>query len=420
MFTDMRMTTAGSFMIVAIITFTITTLWPPSSRQRKYRNSFIIEKQSGPSQMAAFASARAVLGLRHEPHGMPADAPRRVTSRPPPLLATDEECEREGERMARVGVLIAGLLTLVALGAPPPAAAQSGTGNYPNQVVRIVVAISAGSAADVLARAAAEKLTQKWGQQVIVENRPGLAGSASVAKAAPDGYTFMVTANGFIVTGETNPNLSFDPLKDFTGVAQLASLPFILIANPSHKIEKLADLIAAAKARPGELNYASAGFGSTAFLAAALFTQVAGLKMQHVPYRGGPEAVTSVVRGDAHFYFATPFASRELIADGKLRALAVTGPSRVEAAPGVPTFAEAGLPAFRYDAWFGMFAPANVPPPILDKVSRDLVEVFADPELHKRLAAQGLLVATQPRAAFDALIKSDAERFAKLLRAMPK
>jgi tripartite-type tricarboxylate transporter receptor subunit TctC len=283
-----------------------------------------------------------------------------------------------------------------------------------------VVAISPGSAADVLARAAAEKLTQKWGQQVIVENRPGLAGTASVAKAAADGYTFMVTANGFLVLGETNPNLSFSPSKDFTGVAQLASLPFILVANPGHKTGTLRELIAAAKAQPGTLNYASAGFGSTAYLAAVLLTQVADVKMQHVPYRGGPEAVMSVVRGDAHFYFATPFAARELISNGQLRALAVTWPTRTDVAPGVPTFAEAGLPKFDYDAWFGMFAPAGVPQPIIDKVSRDLVEAFADPDLRKRLAAQGLIVATKPAAAFNALIASDSERFVKLLRETAK
>jgi tripartite-type tricarboxylate transporter receptor subunit TctC len=322
--------------------------------------------------------------------------------------------------MARIRALIAGFVALMAFCGTAPAWAQGAAGNYPNQVVRIVAAISPGSAADVLARAAAEKLTLKWGQQVIVENRPGVAGVASVANAASDGYTFLVTANGFLVLGETNPNLSFSPLKNFTGVAGLASLPFILVANPDHKNETLADLIAAAKAKPGALNYASAGFGSTAYLAAVLFTQVADVKMQHVPYRGGPEAVTSVVRGDSQFYFATPFASRELISDGKLRALAVTWPTRTEVAPGVPTFAEAGLPAFDYDAWFGLFAPAGVPQPIVDKVSSDVVEAFADPELAKRLAAQGLIVSTKPAAEFNALIKSDAERFINLLRSTAK
>jgi tripartite-type tricarboxylate transporter receptor subunit TctC len=322
--------------------------------------------------------------------------------------------------MARIRALTAGFVALIAFGAPEPASAQGSAADYPNQLVRIVAAISPGSAADVLARAAAEKLSQKWGKQVIVENRPGVAGTASVANAAPDGYTFLVTANGLLVLGETNANLPFNPQTSFTGVAGLASLPFVLVATSDRKYDGLRDLIAAAKAKPGALNYASAGFGSTAYLAAVLFTQAADVKMQHVPYRGGPEAVMSVVRGDAEFYFATPFASRELISDGKLRALAVTWPTRTDVAPGVPTFAEAGLPAFEYDAWFGLFAPTGVPQPIIDKVSRDIVEAFADPDLAKRLASQGLIVATKPVAEFNALIKSDSERFISLLRSTAK
>ena len=226
--------------------------------------------------------------------------------------------------MARVWALIAGFLAVIAFSVPAPASAQDAGANYPNQVVRIIAAVSPGSAADVLARAAAEKLTQKWNSQVIIENRPGVAGLASVANAAPDGSTFLLHANGFLVVGETNPNLPFSPQKDFTGVAGLASLPFVLVTPPERKYGTLRDLMAAAKAKPGALNYASSGFGSTAYLAAVLFTQAADVNMQHVPYRGGPEAVTSVVRDDSEFYFATLFASRQLIQGGKLLALAVT------------------------------------------------------------------------------------------------
>jgi tripartite-type tricarboxylate transporter receptor subunit TctC len=176
-----------------------------------------------------------------------------------------------------------------------PAQAQ----NYPNQVVRIVVPFSAGSATDILARAVAEKLSDRWSQQVVVENRPGIGGTTSVAKSAPDGYTLMLTSNGHTVAGVVNKNLQFDPVKDFAGITQVATVPLVLIINPDLPAKTVKEFIELAKAKPGTLNFASPGLGSTTFIAGALFKTTAKIDIVHVPYKGAPESVTSVIRGDS-------------------------------------------------------------------------------------------------------------------------
>ncbi|MBN8921315.1 MAG: hypothetical protein J0H62_11815 [Rhizobiales bacterium] len=322
--------------------------------------------------------------------------------------------------MKRLAAAIAMLCSVATFTAPARAQAPADAQNYPNQMVKIIVAISPGSAADLLARAAAEKLSQRWKQQVIVENRPGVAGIAAAAKSPADGYTLYLSANGHVVLGETNQNLPFDPIKDFTGVAQITTLPFVFISSPTLSAKNLKEFIADAKQRPGVMNYASAGYGSTAYLAAVLFTQAAGVNMTHVAYRGGPEAVMSVIRGDAQMYFATAYAAAELLDSGQVRGLAVTGPSRVPLVPKVPTFAEAGLPEFSYDTWFGVWAPAGTPDPIVQKVSRDLIAVMSEPEMKERLSKQGMVIATKPAKEFNEMVKADSARFISALRAVEK
>jgi tripartite-type tricarboxylate transporter receptor subunit TctC len=218
------------------------------------------------------------------------------------------------------------LLAAAAIGlASSGAAAQQG---YPNQLVRIVVPFSAGSATDLLARTVAEKLGEKWKQQVIVENRPGIAGTAAVAKSAADGYTLMLTSNGHTVAGVLNKALQFDPVKDFAGITPVASVPLVLISNPELPAKTVKELIDLAKEKPGQLNFASPGLASTTFIAGALFKDAAKIDVVHVPYKGAPEANMSVVRGDSHYYFTPANTAVELVQSGKVRALAVASDKR--------------------------------------------------------------------------------------------
>lgn len=305
------------------------------------------------------------------------------------------------------------------LGAAALAAASTSAlaqGDYPNQMVRIVVPFSAGSITDGLARILADKLSEMWKQQVIVENRAGLPGTTSVAKAAPDGYTLMLTSNGHTIAGVINKNLQFDPVKDFAGVSQVAAVPMVMIVPTEFPAKTLKDFIAMAKDKPGQLNFSSAGVASTSFLSAEIMRQNANVNMVHVPYKGAPEAVTAVVRGDAQMYFAPIPAARELGEAGKVRVMAINSAKRVPQLPDTPTVAESGLPDYKYDSWFGVLAPAGTPKPILTKVSQDIAKALALPDVKQKLEVQGSIPAPNTPEQFDAIIKSDTERYGKILR----
>ena len=296
--------------------------------------------------------------------------------------------------------------------APPADAAK-----YPEQMVRLVVPFSAGSMTDLLARVVVDKLSERWKQQVIVENRPGLAGTSSVAKATADGYTLMLTSNGHTVIGSLNKNLSFDPLRDFVGVSQVATTPLILAAPPESATKSVKELIAAAKAKPGALNYSSAGLGSTSGIAGELFKQTTQTDIVHLPFRGLPESQTAVIRGDVAMAFTFFNVGGDLIQGGKMRGLAVTGTKRLSGLPDVPTFKEAGLPEFQYDAWFGILAPAATPKAIVAKVSQAVAEVLRLPDVKARFEPQGVELKSSPPDTFDAVIRSDAERYGKIIKA---
>jgi len=292
----------------------------------------------------------------------------------------------------------------------------SAQADYPNQMVRMVVPFSAGSITDGFARILADKLTIVWKQQVIVENRAGLAGTTGVAKSAPDGYTLMLTSNGHTVAAVLNKSVPFDPVRDFAGVTQVASVPLVLIAPPDLPAKSLKELIALAKEKPGTLNFASSGLASTAYVSGELFKQTAGINIVHVPYKGAPESLTGIMRSDSHMFFAGINIALDLIQSGKVQPLAVATSKRIATLPNVPTFAEAGMPEFAYDAWFGIMAPANTPGAILGKVSRDVAAVLQMPDVQKRLESQGVVTVVSTPQAFDALIRSDTERFGKMLR----
>jgi tripartite-type tricarboxylate transporter receptor subunit TctC len=292
----------------------------------------------------------------------------------------------------------------------------SAQGDYPNQMVRIVVPFSAGSITDGLARILADKLATVWKQQVIVENRAGLPGTTSVAKATPDGYTLMLTSNGHTIAGVINKNIQFDPVKDFSGVSQVAAVPMVMIVPPDFPAKSLKEFLQMAKDKPGQLNFSSAGIASTSFLSAEIMRQAADVKMVHVPYKGAPEAVTAVVRGDAQMYFAPIPSAQELGATGKVRVMAINSAKRVPQLPDTPTVAESGLPDYKYDSWFGVLAPAGTPKPILDKVSKDIAQVLAMADVKEKLQVQGSIPAPNTPEQFDAIIKSDTERYGKILR----
>jgi tripartite-type tricarboxylate transporter receptor subunit TctC len=307
------------------------------------------------------------------------------------------------------------LLGIAALAAAcGPAAAQ---GDYPNQLVRIVVPFSAGSITDGLARILADKLAIAWKQQVIVENRAGLPGTTSVAKAAPDGYTLMLTSNGHTIAGVINKSIQFDPVKDFAGVSQVAAVPMVMIVPPEFPAKSLKEFLQMAKEKPGQLNFSSAGVASTSFLSAEIMRQAANVNMVHVPYKGAPEAVTAVVRGDAQMYFAPIPSAQELGAAGKVRVMAINSARRVPQLPDTPTVAEAGLPDYKYDSWFGVMAPAGTPKPILAKISKDIALVLDMPDVKEKLQVQGSIPAPNTPEQFDAIIKSDTERYGKIMRA---
>ena len=287
---------------------------------------------------------------------------------------------------------------------------------YPEQMVRLVVPFSAGSMTDLLARVVVEKLSERWKQQVIVENRPGLAGTASVAKATADGYTLMLTSNGHTVIGNLNKNLAFDPLKDFVGVSQVATTPLILVAPPESATTSVKELIAAAKAKPGALNYSSAGLGSTTGIAGELFKQTTQTDIVLLPFRGLPESQTAVIRGDVAMAFTFFNVGGDLIQGGKMRGLAVTGAKRLAGLPDVPTFAEAGLPEFQYDAWFGILAPAATPKPIVARVSEAVAAVLQMPDVKARFEPQGVELKSSPPDTFDAVLRSDAERYGRIIK----
>ncbi|HEX7205068.1 MAG TPA: tripartite tricarboxylate transporter substrate binding protein [Xanthobacteraceae bacterium] len=311
----------------------------------------------------------------------------------------------------RTTLLALSTMAAAAFGGTLDASAQA----YPNQVVRIIVPFSAGSITDGLARILADKLGDLWKQQVIVENRPGLPGTTAVAKSAPDGYTLMLTSNGHTIASAINKSIQYDPVKDFAGVSRVAAVPLVAIVPPDFPGKTLKDFIAAANEKPGQLNFSSAGIASTSYLSAEILKQDAKINIQHVPYKGAPEATTAVIRNDVQMYMAPIPSTQELTATGKVKALAINSAKRVPQLPDVPTVAET-LPNYKYESWFGVLAPAGTPQAILTKVSEDIAKVLEMPDVREKLLAQGSIPSPTTPAEFDAINKSDTERYGKILK----
>jgi tripartite-type tricarboxylate transporter receptor subunit TctC len=289
---------------------------------------------------------------------------------------------------------------------PTPAQAQA----YPSQLVRIVVPFTPGSQTDILGRAYADKLQEMWKRDVIVENKPGLAGTASTAKAPPDGYTLLLSSNGHAMIESLNSNLTFDPVKDFVGVAKLAIVPGILVVQPESGPKSLKEMIDLAKAKPGALNYASAGLGSASSIGVELVKAQTGINLVHVPYRGLPEAHTSVIRGDAVVFMTFFSAGGDLIEGKRLRPIGVTTARRLAVLPDVPTLQEGGVAGYAYDPWFGLMAPAGTPKPIIDRIASEVRSIFADRGLRDKLAVQDMVaVEGSDPASFTARVVAETQ-----------
>ena len=292
-----------------------------------------------------------------------------------------------------------------------PASAQT----YPAQTVKIIVPFSPGSVTDIMARIVADEMGRQWNQQVIVENRAGISGTVAVAGAKPDGYTLMLTSNGHTVSGLTNNNASFDPVKDFVGITRVCSAPYVLIVNPEVKAKTVKELTDLARQNPGKFNFSSPGLGSSTFIAGALFRKAAGIDVVHVPYKGAPESVMAVLRGEAQMYFAPINLAKELAESGKVRAIALATPNRNPSMPDVPTFTEAGLP-FVYDGWFGLMAPAGVSKEIVAKINKDVVAMLQTQEAKDKLAAQFVIPVTDTPEQFAKIIRDETANLTQVFK----
>ena len=292
---------------------------------------------------------------------------------------------------------------------------------YPNRPIKLVVPFPAAGTTDILARAAAQKLTESLGQAVVVDNRPGAGGNIGsdlVAKSAPDGYTLLM---GTVGTHAINPSLyakmPYDHIKDFVPVVLVASVPNVLVVNLDLPVNSVADLIKLAKAKPGAINFASSGSGTSIHLSGELFKTMAGVDMTHVPYKGSSPALTDVMGGQVQVMFDNLPSSLALIKAGKLRAIAVTSMVRAPALPNVPTINESGLPGFEASSWFGVLAPAGTPAPIVARINAEVNKWLQSADAREKLLAQGAEAAGGSPEQFAAFIRSETEKWAKVVKA---
>jgi tripartite-type tricarboxylate transporter receptor subunit TctC len=296
---------------------------------------------------------------------------------------------------------------------------QSMAQSWPTKPIRVVVPFSAGSGTDIVARTVMEQLSQQLGQPIIVENRVGAGGTigiGSVAKADPDGYTLLVQSTSFAVVASTYSNPGYDSRKDFAGISALVSLPNVLVVAPN-RYKSLKDLVEAAKANPGKMNYASAGAGSAAHLNGERFRLATNTQVQHVPYKGGPEGLTAVMSGECDFYFIPLPAARGLVSGGKLAILAVSGSQRSAQLPNIPTTVEAGFPNSDYDFWIGFWAPKATPKAIVDRLNAETVKALNNPEMKDKLARVGGDPLPMRTSQFDEFVSKEIDVNAALVKA---
>jgi tripartite-type tricarboxylate transporter receptor subunit TctC len=308
------------------------------------------------------------------------------------------------------------LLVLAAVCAVSLAQAQT----YPARLITMIVPLQAGSSLDVVIRIVAQKMAEGLGQQIVIENQPGAAGAIGaerVMRAAPDGYT-IAAFNDALLTMVPNlrKNIAYDPLKSFAPVSLMGNNSWLLVAHPSLPAKNVAELIALAKARPGELNYSSGGNGSPQHIAMELFQSLAGIKLTHVPYKGTTQATLDVISGQIPMMFSGTNAVLPQVREGRLRALGAGGDTRSPLLPAVPTVAEAGVPGFKFVTWFGLFVPLNTPKEVIARLHTELSKALAAPDVREKLVAQGIDIETSTPEQLTALTKARLEQMARIIK----
>ncbi|MDW5442786.1 tripartite tricarboxylate transporter substrate binding protein [Polaromonas sp. SM01] len=290
---------------------------------------------------------------------------------------------------------------------------------YPTKPVTIVVPFSPGGATDIMSRLLAERLNKRLGQPVIVENKPGagtMIASEYVAKAAPDGHTLLLAASSLGIAPSLYSKVNYDPIKDFTPVSQVASVVHVLVVHPSIPVKNVGELVTWLKANPTKANYGSVGAGTSTHLEAELFNSVAGVKMQHIPYKGSAPALMDLVGGQLQVMFDAYASSGPFIKDGRARLLAVTTAQRSKSLPDTPTVAESGLPGYEAMPWLGLVAPAKTPPAVVNKLYAELHEVLKEPEVQEKFRSLGLDIIGSKPDEFRAFLRKDIVKWAKVVK----
>jgi tripartite-type tricarboxylate transporter receptor subunit TctC len=311
--------------------------------------------------------------------------------------------------------------TVLATAVLATVSAGASAADYPTKPIRLVVPFAAAGTTDFLARAIAQKLGQNMGTSVVVDNRPGAGGNIGsdiVAKADPDGYTLLLgTVGTHAINASLYKKMPYDTVKDFAPVTLVASVPNIVVVNPSVPVKSIKELLALAKSKPGQLTFASSGNGSSIHLSGELFKSMAGVDMLHVPYKGSGPAVSDLVGGQVNLMFDNMPSSLPHVKSGRLRAIAVTGSKRSPAVPDLPTIAESGVPGYDSVAWFGVLAPAGTPPAIVHKLNAEIIKVLKSPDVAQRLSSQGAEPVYNTPEEFSAYIKTEMGKWAKVVKA---
>ncbi|MGZ8203066.1 MAG: Bug family tripartite tricarboxylate transporter substrate binding protein [Burkholderiales bacterium] len=317
--------------------------------------------------------------------------------------------------------LSAVLIALTVVGAAAQEPSASGAQAYPNRPIRLIVPFAAGGATDLLARELGQRLSDRWGRPVVVDNRAGAGGVIGLdagAKAAPDGYTLVMCSSSTLILGPAlGTKLPYDPIKSFTPITEAADIPVVMVSHPSFPARTLGELVKVAKAKPGQYSYASNGTGTTTHIAGELLNRVAGIELIHVPYKGGGAAINEAIGGQVPLLLGAVSTPLPHIRAGRLRALGVTSPKRLRELPDVPTFAET-LPGFEVRQWFGVCAPAGLPKAVVAKLSRELIDIVGTLSSNERVLRAGLEPMSSTPDKFAAYIRSELAKWTQLLREM--